>query len=58
MLKYSNQTARLYGIDLSAHAPLASTGWGDFGLEGLLAYTRGKNLDTGDGLYNVSYNFV
>jgi len=53
VLRYSNHTARLYGIDLSAHAPLASTGWGDFGLEGLLAYTRGKNLDTGDGLYNV-----
>jgi len=53
VLKYRNQSARLYGIDLSAHAPLARTGWGDFGLEGLLAYTRGKNLDTGEGLYNI-----
>ena len=53
VLKYTNQTARLYGVDLSAHAPLASTAWGDFGVEGLLAYTRGKNLDTGDGLYNI-----
>jgi len=53
VLKYANQSARLYGLDLSAHLPLASTDWGDFGLDGLLAYTRGKNLDTGDGLYNI-----
>jgi iron complex outermembrane receptor protein len=33
--------------------PLASTGMGDFGLTGSLTYTHGKNLDTGDGLYNI-----
>jgi iron complex outermembrane receptor protein len=53
VLKYVNQTARLYGIDLSGHMPLAKTGWGELGLKGLLNYTNGKNLDTGDDLYNI-----
>jgi len=52
-LQYANQDARLYGIDLSGHVPLAKTGAGEFGVKGLLNYTNGKNLDTGDGLYNV-----
>ena len=53
VLKYTNQSARLYGIDLSGRMPLARSAWGDFGLKGLLNYTRGTNQDTGDGLYNV-----
>ncbi|MDD2925998.1 TonB-dependent receptor [Rhodoferax sp.] len=53
VLKYVNQSARLYGIDLSGHLPLASTAWGVFGLKGLLNYTHGTNQDTGSGLYNV-----
>lgn len=52
-LKYVNQSARLYGLDLSGKLLLAQTGWGQFGLKGLMAYTRGKNLDTGDDLYNI-----
>ena len=39
VLRYVNQSARLYGVDLSGHMPLASTAWGDFGLRGLLNYT-------------------
>lgn len=53
VLKYANQSARLYGIDLSGRMPLAKGAWGDFGLKGLLNYTHGTNQDTGDGLYNV-----
>ena len=53
VLKYANQSARLYGLDLSGRMPLASTGWGKLGLKGLLNYTNGKNLDTGDDLYNI-----
>ena len=30
--------------------PLAKTDWGRFGLNGVLNYTNGKNLDTDDGL--------
>jgi len=52
-LQYANQTARIYGIDISGQMPLAKTGVGEFGLKGLVSYTKGKNLDTGDGLYNI-----
>jgi len=53
-LQFANQSARLYGIDLSGHMPLAKTdGWGEFGLSGLLNYTDGENRDTGDDLYNI-----
>jgi iron complex outermembrane receptor protein len=52
-LQYANQKARIYGIDLSGRMPLAKTGFGAFGLKGLVSYTHGKNLDTGDGLYNI-----
>lgn len=53
VLKYTNQSARLYGIDLSGRMPLARTGLGELGLKGLLNYTNGKNRDTGDDLYNI-----
>ena len=53
VLKYANQSARLYGIDLSGHMPLAKTPLGDFGLKGLLNYTRGTNETTGDDLFNI-----
>lgn len=41
-LRYANQTARLYGVDLSRQLPLADAAWGEFGLKGLLSYVRGK----------------
>lgn len=53
VLRYVNQSARLYGLDLSGKLPLARTGYGEFGLKGLLSYTRGKNRKTGDDLYNI-----
>ncbi len=53
VLKFMNQDARLYGLDLSGKMPLGQTGIGALGLKGLLNYTHGKNLDTGDGLYNI-----
>lgn len=53
VLKFMNQSARLYGIDLSGKMPLAKTGVGEFGLKGLLNYTNGENRDTGDELYNI-----
>jgi iron complex outermembrane receptor protein len=52
-LQLANQSARLYGIDLSGRMPLASTRYGEFGLRGVLNYTDGKNRDTGDNLYNI-----
>ncbi|MDX9994343.1 MAG: TonB-dependent receptor [Rhodocyclaceae bacterium] len=53
VLRFVNQSARLYGLDLSGKMPLGRTGFGEFGLKGLLNYTNGKNRDTGDGLYNI-----
>lgn len=53
VLQYSNQTARLYGIDLSLEVPLASNRWGEWGLRSVINYTDGKNKDTGDDLYNI-----
>jgi iron complex outermembrane receptor protein len=54
VLKYVNQSAYLYGIDLSAHYLVASgTPVGDLTLQGIGSYTRGKNDDTGDNLYNI-----
>ncbi len=52
-LQYANQSARLYGLDLSGHMPLAKIGMGELGLKGLLNYTNGKNLDTNNDLYNI-----
>jgi iron complex outermembrane receptor protein len=53
VLKYANQSARLYGLDLSGKMPLTKTGFGEFGLKGLLNVTNGKNRHTGDDLYNI-----
>lgn len=53
VLAYANQSARLYGLDLSGRMPLAETGVGNFGLKGVLTYTNGTNRDTGDDLYNI-----
>jgi len=48
-LQYVNQEARMYGIDIAGKMPLGS----DFGLKGVVNYTKGKNLDTNDELYNI-----
>jgi iron complex outermembrane receptor protein len=53
VLRYENQSARIYGIDLSGYMPLGKTGIGDFGLKGLINYTNGENRDTHDDLYNI-----
>ena len=53
VLQYKNQSARLYGIDLSGQMHLAHNAWGEWGLEGLINYTNGENRDTNDELYNI-----
>ncbi len=53
-LKYQNQAARLYGVDLSGRMPLARHGAaGDLDLEALLGWVHATNTDTGDHLYGV-----
>jgi iron complex outermembrane receptor protein len=53
-LKYVNQAARLYGIDLAAQTQIArGTALGDIEAELVASYTRGQNTDTDDDLYNI-----
>lgn len=54
LLQYVNQSARLYGIDLSGHFRLGQTeSLGRFTATGLLNYVRGENRTTGDNLYHM-----
>ncbi len=53
ILKYMNQEARLYGVDVSGRMPLGKNGLGEWGITGLLNYVNGRNLDTDSGLYNI-----
>jgi iron complex outermembrane receptor protein len=53
VLQYQNQSARIYGLDLSGQVNLGSNAFGEWGLQGLLNYSNGENRDTGDNLYNI-----
>lgn len=53
VLRYANQSARLFGMDVSGVAQLGESQAGNFSVKGLLNYTNGKNKDTGDDLYNI-----
>jgi len=54
LLQYVNQTARLYGFDLSGQLLLREThNHGSFTVTGLMNYVRGENQTTGDNLYNI-----
>jgi iron complex outermembrane receptor protein len=54
LLQYANQSARLYGWDLSGHVVLVEgKSTGRIEAEGVVSYVRGKNLATGDNLYNI-----
>ncbi|MGE0073293.1 MAG: TonB-dependent receptor, partial [Thiomonas sp.] len=50
VLKYVNQTARLYGVNLSGKMPLTDGALGRLGLQGVVNYTRGENTTTGGNL--------
>jgi len=53
-LQYVNQSAQLYGADLSGRLLLAKTDrYGSFTGTGVLSYVRGENLSTHDNLYHI-----
>jgi iron complex outermembrane receptor protein len=53
-LRFANQDARLYGLDLSGFGRLSdSAAWGRFTLHGTLGYVRGKDRRTGENLYAI-----
>lgn len=53
VLRYTNQRARLHGVDVSGAMPLMQNDWGRWGVSGVLSHTRGENRTTGDNLYQV-----
>lgn len=54
VLQYVNQSARLYGADLSGHYLLAEIpSLGRFTAKGQVSYTHGRNTETDEGLYNT-----
>ena len=53
-LQFVNESAEIYGVDISGYYPLAEkTAHGSFTATGLVNYVRGKNDDTGDNLINM-----
>lgn len=53
-LQFVNQSATLYGLDISGELELAqNTRFGSFRATGLVNYLRGENDDTADNLYNM-----
>jgi len=53
-MQYANQSARLYGLDLSGHYSFSGTdGLGELTVSGVLNYVNGKNQTTGGNLYNI-----
>lgn len=53
-LKFVNQSASIYGVDISGYFPLAQdTAYGKFTARGIMNYVRGKNETTNDNLYNM-----
>ena len=53
-LQYVNQSAWLYGVDVSGHWLLGrSDRFGSFTVTGALNYVRGENQKTGDDLYHI-----
>jgi iron complex outermembrane receptor protein len=54
LLQYVNQSARLYGFDLSGHVLLGrGEDFGSFTATGMLNYVRGENRTSGDNLYHM-----
>lgn len=52
-LQFVNQSAQLYGADMSAQMPLGESSYGKLSTNAVLNYTQGKNLTTGDNLYHI-----
>ena len=53
-LQYANETARIYGVDISGNVQLGELpGFGGFSVSGVFNYLRGKETSTGDDLFNM-----
>ncbi len=53
-LRFANESARLYGVDLSAQSVLKkSITYGSFAATGVASFVRGESRTTDDNLYNI-----
>lgn len=53
-LSLDNQRARIYGVDMSGKlALIKGSRFGTLQAKGLVSYTRGRNLSSGDDLYHI-----
>jgi iron complex outermembrane recepter protein len=53
-LQYSNETARIYGLDMSGNVLLGEVeGFGALSATGVLSYLRGQETSTSDDLFNM-----
>lgn len=52
-LRYANQSARLYGFDLSGQRQLGQWAGASWAVRGQLNWVRGQNRTTGDDLYHI-----
>ena len=53
-LQFVNQDSRLYGVDFAADKNLINNkDWGNVNLNFQVSYTKGKNTETNDNLYNI-----
>ncbi|MBO1923282.1 TonB-dependent receptor [Thiomicrorhabdus sp. 6S3-12] len=53
VLQYTNQTARIYGVDIAANTHIGKNSYGDWSAKAKVNYARGENLDSNDNLYNI-----
>lgn len=53
VLRYANQSARLHGLDVDAGFALGETAAGRFDLDAIAGWTRGRNRDTDEDLYQI-----
>lgn len=52
-LQFVNQSAHMYGVDLSGDLLVSEGSYGSITTKGLMNYVRGKNKTTNDNLYNI-----
>ncbi len=53
LLQYTNQSARVHGIDLSGRVALGTGRFGAFAVEGVINHVRGRNRSRDDDLYQL-----
>ena len=53
ILQFTNQDAKLYGLDVDLSHQFKTLNYGDFYAKAAVSYVRGENKETGDDLYRL-----